>query len=107
VFSDAQRRQRASAQGNDRKKSDNQAMAIFECVRLGDALARVRTGRGMIHKLHAQRIEPLTGDEMMPRGLSWCLGGNPFGDGQQPCPIAAQTNEPDRKPKTMQVNGDR
>src|SRR5258708_8381804 len=60
VFAQTQRCQRSSTQGHERKKRDDEAVAILKRTALMDRVQLLCT----IHEFHAERVELVAGHEM-------------------------------------------
>src|SRR5437667_9835152 len=107
MLSGAQHRDGAPAQWYQRKQSNDQSIAVFERLRLGRSAKTGSTCRGSVHQFHAERIEPVTGYEMMPFEPRWSLKLDAFGDGQEPRPVASRADQSERSTKGTEVTGGR
>jgi hypothetical protein len=75
-------------------------------VRLGYALGGVCVSDRLVHELDPERVQKLASDEVIFPGLARGRGLDALGQRQQPGPISAGTDQPQRTTKVIEVDRD-
>jgi hypothetical protein len=86
VFTDTYRRQGSAPHRDERELCNDQSVPVLERMRLGYPPGGVGIGDRPVHELEPQRVQALTGNQVIFPGCARCGGGHALADGQQPRP---------------------